>query len=304
MTTFDSFEKVTVLGTGVLGSQIIMQAAFHGKDVVAYDAFPEALEKLPERWEWMRKHYREDMGPAYSDRRFDHAIARITTSTDIAEALKDADIVIEAVPEKLDLKRKVWREVGENAPEKTLFATNTSSFIPSSFAEESGHPEKFVAIHYANMIWKRNIAEIMGTDKSSQEAVDGAVKYAYETGMVVSLVHKEQPGYFLNSLLIPFLNAAAKLYVNQVGNPEDIDRNWVLSTGSAHGPFETFDTVGFRVAASISATNDDPDIRRFAEILEKAIEKGYTGRESGRGFYYYDDAGKKLQAVKEWNQFD
>lgn len=303
MKQFSNFDHVTVMGAGVLGSQIAMQAAFHGKEVIVYDAFPEALEKLRERWEWMHVHYKQDLGSAYSNRRFEDAVARISTSSDLEEALQDADIVIEAVPENLDLKKKVWKQIGEVAPEKTLFATNTSSLLPSSFAEASGHPEKLVAIHYANMIWKNNLAEIMGSDQTSKEAIDGARKYAYETGMVVSLIHKEQPGYFINSLLIPFLHAAGKLYINEVGDPEDIDRSWVLGTSQQTGPFAAFDTVGFRVAANIASADEDPDVRRFGEFLQKAIDEGYTGRESRQGFYYYDENGNKLDAVKKWNRY-
>lgn len=300
---FDSINRVTVMGAGLLGSQIAMQAAFHGKEVVIYDAFPEALDKLSERWEWMRNHYQKDLGSAYSEGQFEDAVARVSTSGDLAEALKDADIVIEAVPENLELKRKVWKQIGEVAPAKTLFATNTSSLLPSTFAEASGHPEKLVAIHYANMIWINNLAEVMGTEQTSDEAVDGARKYAEETGMVVSVIHKEQPGYFTNSLLIPFLHAAGKLYINGVGDPEEIDRNWSLATSMAIGPFAGFDIVGFRVAANIASADEDPDVRRFGEFLQKAIEEGYTGRENRQGFYYYDEDGNKLGAVEKWNRY-
>lgn len=303
MAEFTKFDKVTILGAGVLGSQIAMQAAYHGKEVVAYDPFQEALDKLPRLYDWMRQRYSEDLGDGYDEKRFDEAVARISTSTDLAEAVKEADIVIEAVPENLELKRKVWKEVGENAPETTLFATNTSSLLPSDFADASGYPERVVAIHYANQIWQRNIAEVMGTDKSAPEAVDGAVQYAEETGMVVSRIRKEQPGYFLNSLLIPFLNAAAKLYVNEVGTPQDIDRNWVISTGSPYGPFEIYDLVGFNVAAHISSQNEDADIRRFSELLKESADKGWTGRADGKGFYTYDESGKKTGVVEEWNNF-
>lgn len=98
---------VTVLGTGVLGSQSGMQAAYAGKDVVAYDISQELLEKLPERWDWMRAHYERDL-ENFSDKDFDAALGRITTSTDLAQAVGSADVVIEAIPENLDLKKKVW----------------------------------------------------------------------------------------------------------------------------------------------------------------------------------------------------
>ena len=99
-------KNLTVFGTGVLGLQIILQAAYNGKNVVAYDIAQELLDKLPDRWERLRKDYRKDLED-YTDEKFDEAVSRISYSTDPAEALKDADVVIEAVPEKLDLKRNV-----------------------------------------------------------------------------------------------------------------------------------------------------------------------------------------------------
>lgn len=199
MSEFTRFDQVTVLGTGVLGSQIIMQAAYHGKKVMAYDAVPAALEGIERRWAWIRQGYEADLGEGYDPQRFDEAIARITPTSDLGEALADADIVIEAVPENLELKRKVWAQVGELAPATTLFATNTSSLLPSDFADASGHPERFLALHYANRIWAQNTAEVMGTAATSPEAVAGALQFAEETGMVPVHVRKEIPGYFLNS---------------------------------------------------------------------------------------------------------
>ena len=110
---------VTVLGTGVLGSQIIMQNAYHGKNVVAYDISDEVLAKLPARWDWMRGHYKKDLSD-FTDARFDEALGRITTTTNLAESVAAADLVIEAVPENLELKREVWAEVGAAVAERAV----------------------------------------------------------------------------------------------------------------------------------------------------------------------------------------
>lgn len=304
MSEFTRFEQVTVLGTGVLGSQIIMQAAYHGKKVMAYDAVPAALENLDKRWAWIRQGYEADLGEGYDAARFDEAIARITPTSDLAEAVADADIVIEAVPESLDLKRDVWAKVGAAAPAKTLFATNTSSLLPSSFADASGHPERFVALHYANRIWAQNTAEAMGTAKSSPEAVAGALQYAEETGMVPVHVRKEVPGYLLNSLLIPWLQAGSKLYMNGVANPADIDRTWRVATGNDAGPFQTYDVVGFNVASHVSRNAGADWQVGFADLLEKSIAEGHSGVADGQGFYRYGPDGENLGPVEDWNLGD
>ncbi|WP_236630907.1 3-hydroxyacyl-CoA dehydrogenase NAD-binding domain-containing protein, partial [Bifidobacterium aemilianum] len=124
-------KNLTVLGTGVLGSQIIFQAAYMGKHVVAYDIKDEILDKLPARWEYLRKGYKRDL-PDATDEKLDAAVSRIRTSAGMAEALKDADIVIEAVPERLDIKQSTWKKVSDLAPAKSIFCTNSSTLLPSA----------------------------------------------------------------------------------------------------------------------------------------------------------------------------
>ncbi|MGO2057609.1 MAG: 3-hydroxyacyl-CoA dehydrogenase NAD-binding domain-containing protein, partial [Candidatus Corynebacterium faecigallinarum] len=137
---------VTVLGTGVLGSQIVMQAAYAGKDVVAYDVKQEFLDKLPERWEWMRAHYERDLDDFF-DNKFDSAIERISTSTDLAQAVGSADVVIEAIPENLELKQEVWGNVGKAVKDSAILLTNSSSLRPSDFADATGRADRFLALH-------------------------------------------------------------------------------------------------------------------------------------------------------------
>ncbi|MEX3610572.1 3-hydroxyacyl-CoA dehydrogenase NAD-binding domain-containing protein [Rothia sp. LK2588] len=296
-----TFDTVTVLGTGVLGTQIIMQAAWHGKKVFAYDAFPAALEKLSDRWAWIRQGYEQDL-PDYTPEKFDEALTRIVPTSDLKEAVGDVDIVIEAVPENLDLKRKIWAEVGELADERTLLATNTSSLLPSDFADASGHTDRFLAIHYANRVWTRNTAEVMGTAKTSEESVQAAIQFAEETGMVPVHVRKEQPGYLLNSLLIPWLHAGAKLYVTETGTPEEIDKAWTIATGTKAGPFAAFDMVGFNVASHIALANDDETVREFGTKLQKALDAGFSGVADRKGFYLYDENGKITGANDYWTE--
>ncbi|WP_010540013.1 3-hydroxyacyl-CoA dehydrogenase [Dietzia alimentaria] len=291
--------NVTVFGTGVLGSQIMMQAAYHGKTVTGYDISDDLLVKLPERWEWMRGYYKRDL-PDFDEKRFDDAIASISTTTDIADAVADADLVIEAIPEQLELKKKVWAQIGESAPEKTIFATNTSTLRPSDFADDTGRPEKFLALHFANLVWRYNTGEVMVAEKTEQKYFDIVLEFADEIGLVPIPILKETPGYLLNGLLVPWLQAGAGLYVDGVANPVDIDNVWRTATHSPQGPFEVFDVVGFNVAANISRMGDEKQ-RKFAEILQKGIDAGKTGLSDGEGFYTYDSDGKVVAPVTSWN---
>lgn len=282
-----TLQNLTVLGTGVLGSQIIFQAAYAGKNVVAYDLNDEILAGLADRWEYLKAAYRTDVA-GVTEALLDAAVERIRTSSDLADAVSDADIVIEAVPERLDIKQQTWEKVGAAAPEKTIFCTNSSTLLPSDIAPFTGRPEKFLALHFANEVWKFNTGEVMGHEGTDPEVFEQVAEFAEQIGMVPIRVHKEQPGYVLNSLLVPFLNAASALFVKGIASPEDIDSTWRIATGSPSGPFQIYDVVGMMTPYNLSKDSADPVQREFAEILKRDyIDKGYLGKGAGRGFYDY-----------------
>ena len=281
-------QNLTVLGTGVLGSQIIFQSAYQGKTVVAYDINDEILAKLPERWEYLKAAYLADLQDATPEK-LDAAVSRIRATSDLADAVKDADIIIEAVPERLDIKQQMWESVAKVAPEHTIFATNSSTLLPSDIAPFTGRPEKFLALHFANEVWKFNVGEVMGHAGTDAEAFEAVAQFADEIGMVPIRINKEQPGYVLNSLLVPFLGAAGDLFVKGIATPEDIDNTWRIATGAPAGPFQIFDVVGMMTPYHLNANAKDPLKREFAEIIKRDyIDKGYLGKGSGRGFYTYE----------------
>ena len=157
-----------------------------------------------------------------------------------------------------------------------------------------GDPRRFLHIHFANEIWKYNVAEIVGNPDTKPELVEEVIDFAKAIGMVPIHLYKEQPGYVLNSLLIPFLDAAMALWVNGIASPHEIDKDWMISTGSPSGPFIILDTVGLRTAYQISlnkhqATGDEM-AKQVADKLKEMIDAGHYGREAGQGFYHYPDA--------------
>lgn len=281
-------QQVTVLGTGVLGSQIIFQAAYKGKDVVAYDISDDMLAKLPERWEYLKKAYRHDF-PDVTDEALDAAVSRIRSTSDLKDALKDADIVIESVPERLDIKQSTWRKVSEVAPAKTVFCTNSSTLLPSRMAPFTDRPDRFLSLHFANEIWKNNTGEVMAQPQTDPKVFDSVVQFAEEIGMVPIRVRKEQPGYVLNSMLVPFLRAAADLWVRDVASIEDIDKTWRIATGAPLGPFQFYDLIGMMTPYMLNKDSSDPVSREFAErIKTEYIDKGRLGKGAGHGFYDYE----------------
>ena len=285
-----NYKNITVAGSGVLDSQIAYQTAFHGFQVSVYDINDEALELAKERIKKLKPRYQEDLKATQEE--VDAAYDRLSFYSDLAEAVKDADLVIEAVPERVEIKVDFYKKLAAVAPDKTVFVTNSSTLLPSQFAEATGRPEKFLALHFANEIWKNNTAEVMKHPGTDMQYFDQIIEFAKAIGMVALPLYKEQPGYILNSLLVPFLEAAQMLLVKEVSDPETIDKTWMIATGAPLGPFAILDVVGIRTAYNITlakaeATGNE-EFMKLAELLKREyIDKGKLGRETGEGFYKY-----------------
>jgi 3-hydroxybutyryl-CoA dehydrogenase len=280
-------KNITVLGTGVLGSQIAFQTAFHGFDVVAYDIDQPALDRAAERFAGLAARYEADNVEGAADGGATAAIARIRLTSELADAVAAADLVIEAVPENLELKQGIYRTIGTAAPATTVFATNSSTLLPSALAESTGRPDRFLALHFANEIWSHNTAEVMGTEATDPEIYAAVVEFARSIGMVPIEIKKEKAGYVLNSLLVPFLQAAGELLVDGIAEPEAIDATWRIGTGAPAGPFEIYDIVGLTTAYNISRMGDAKQ-QAFADLIkERYIDQGKLGVATGEGFYTY-----------------
>lgn len=278
--------NTTVLGTGVLGSQILFQTAYHGLPVVGYDISAEALRTTEARLDALVEQYTDFFGDRLKAQA---ARARITLTSNMAQAVQNADLVIESVPESLAIKEQTYQKLASLAGPETIFATNSSTLLPSDIAPFTGRPEKFLALHYANNIWKNNTGEVMGTDATSEEAFEAVVDFAERTGLVAVRVLKEQPGYVLNSMLVPFLESASHLLVNEVADAATIDTTWKIGTGAPFGPFEIYDIVGLNTAYHI-ASNGDETSKKFAALIKSEyIDQGKLGRTSGEGFYKYNN---------------
>lgn len=280
------FKNVTVIGSGVLGSQIAFQIAYSGFQVVVNDINDEVLEKAKERIKTLTQSYKQDLKA--SDAELELALNRMTYTSNLGDAVKEADIVIEAVPEVREIKTNLYQRVNELAPKNTVIATNTSTFLPSDFADETGRPEQFIALHFANHIWVNNTAEIQGSAKTSPEVFDSVVAFAKEIGMVALPLHKEYPGYILNALLVPFLKAGENLMVKGIADSETVDKTWMIATKAPRGPFAILDIVGLNTAYNIALSEDTDDARATAAYLkEHYIDKGKLGVQTGEGFYKY-----------------
>lgn len=283
-------ENVTVFGSGVLGAQIAFQTAYHGYNITLFDIREELLEHAQIKFEQFKELYQQDINAAPDD--LDAAVKRISFTTDLAESVKDADLTIEAIPENVQLKKDFYTRLGTLAPEKTIFCTNSSTFLPSQFAAETGRPDRFLALHFATNLLKNNLAEIMGHPGTDPEIFEQIVQFAKTIGMVSIPIYKEQPGYITNSLLLPLLIAGFDLYRNGVADVASIDKTWMKSLGVDLGPMAMLDFVGmntaYNVVKSMAELNGDEVWKqRQGFMKENFIDQNKLGISTGEGFYKY-----------------
>ncbi len=320
------YKKIVVAGGGVLGSQIAYQSAYSGFDVTVLIRVEDSKDDVYDRLKKIHRTYldtiklmatekgksKDNWARGISDidkfkkdecvDRANKAINNIKIVNDQVEALKDADLVIESITEILDVKTAFYEQISSLLPEKTVIVTNSSTLLPSKMAKYTKRPDKYLAMHFANSIWKNNIAEIMKHSETDDKYFNEIIEFAEAIHMVPLAAREEKSGYLLNSMLVPFLLCAMDLVANGVSDPETIDKAWTLGTGSPHGPFQILDVVGLETAKNIVLQYQkvpnlfDPILKKMMlpynydgmlEILNKYIEEGKMGKATKEGFYKY-----------------
>ena len=267
-----AFSKVVVAGGGVLGSQIAFQAAYCWFDVTIWLRSQGSIGRTQPKLDKLRDTYVEAIeamaagtdpwcaGIADVDKpldkdacltRVEAAYQGLRLELDMASAVADADLVIESMAEDPKAKIAFYEKLAPLLPAKTVIATNSSTLLPSQFAKCSGRPGKYVALHFANSIWKNNTAEVMGHDGTEQSVFDAMCEFANQIRMIALPVRKEKNGYLLNSMLVPWLLSGLDLWASGVSDPKSIDIAWEHGTGAPKGPFRVIDTVGLNTAYNI-----------------------------------------------------
>jgi 3-hydroxyacyl-CoA dehydrogenase len=284
-------KNLTVVGAGVLGGQIAWQSAFKGKDVVVYDVNEGGLEGCRTAHLTYAHIYKHDLGA--EDIHIKETESRLTFTTDLQQAVANADLVIEAIPEVPDLKIKFYQSMAPYLQNHTILATNSSTLLPSMFAEATGRPEKFCALHFANLIWSLNIGEIMAHQNTSEDTLVDVTQFAIEIGMVPIPIEKESNGYICNALLVPIIQAAQTLVTNGIAAPEYIDRTYmIMNRGCSLGPCGTMDVIGMKTCFDIlnhwgEVNKDDQMIANAKYIKKHFLDKGLQGMQGGQGYYNY-----------------
>ena len=277
------FDKITTAGAGTMGSQVAWQMAFHGKEVTVYDAIPAGLENGKALHQQYADHFTDRRGA--TPKQIDDTFARLTYSTDLASAVRDADLISESVPESVAIKETFWRDASRHAPEHAVFTTNTSTLAPSTLARFVDRPERFLALHFAIGVWDANIGEVMGHATTDHAIFEHVLTFAGEIGLVPIPIHKEQEGYLINSLLVPWCTAALDLLVRGVSDVESIDRTWMITLQTELGPFGMMDRMGLGVVHHVATLVGATESARYLD--EHFIQNGHLGVAAGQGFYRY-----------------
>lgn len=276
--------KICILGAGTLGSRVALQSAISGYHVSVYDIHQKSLDFSLKTMEKILRQL--EKAGELSEEAGEMALKRITFTMDPLEAVEDADFINESVTENPELKKKVWKQFGEIAPERTIFTTNTSYLLPSMFAKDSGRPAKFCAFHFHDVFYSR-VVDIMPHPGTDPDLIPLLEVLGRKLNQVPVLVKKENPGYIFNTMLMALIGAAGKLKTRDVAEIEDIDKSWMVNFHMPMGPFGILDSIGLETAWHVTHNMPDAASQAFAKLLKTYIDQGKLGEKTGEGFYKY-----------------
>ena len=283
-----AIKKISVIGLGTLGTQIAIQAASYGCEVRGYDQDPEIFQKTIQKVKAMMKFLGK--GPTLPAEEWEKSASKVKVMKGLDEALKDADLVIEAVPENLELKKKVWAQLDSLAPKGALLATNSSSIPVSRIESATGRPEKCLNIHFYQPGIGMNIVDVMGGTKTSPEAIEAAKQFVRSIGCIPLGVKKEILGFCFNSVWRAIKKQTLYMWGNGFVDFQDIDRAWMVFAGTKQGPFGLMDLVGLDVVYDIEMSyyNESKDPQDIPpKAFKEMIDRKELGVKTGKGFYTY-----------------
>jgi len=291
-----AIRKVGVLGGGLMGSGIAQVSAQAGFDTVVREISDAIIEKSRSGIEKVLAKGIE-RGKVTPEAR-DSALAHLRFTTELG-ALAECDIIIEAVVEDLDMKNAMWKDLHAICPPETIFASNTSSLTIAAMAAACGRPERMLGLHFFNPVPLMKLVEVVRTITTSDETVDTAFEFAKKLGKE-PIRAKDNSGFVVNLLLIPYMLDAINALESNVASVEDIDKAMQLGAGHPMGPFTLLDFVGldttYKIAEIMFAEYRE---KRYAPppLLKRMVIAGMYGRKSGKGFYDYSVDPPKVNSL-------
>lgn len=278
-----------MIGAGTMGQMIALQVARHGFPVAMYDIDETILDQARQA----QREYISDWMSA-GDIQLEQAemiLARIRYTTDMLEAVKDADVAIEAVPEKVDLKRTVFKQLDSVMREEAIIATNSSSIRVSLLEDATERPEHVANMHFYTPVWDSPMVEIGGGTQTDDDVLDALTDFAKAIHILPLRVQKESTGFIFNRVWRAIKREVLRVADSGVASFEDIDRAWMIKYGTHDlPPFAQMDRIGLDVIQAIeehyaSESGDPTDMP--PPILTEKVARGDLGQKTGRGFYTY-----------------
>lgn len=297
------FTPVGVLGSGIMGGGIASTAAINGFEVTMVDLHQDLLDKALVEAEGMaRKVFdfqvkRGKMKPSFAERTLKDGMKRIKTTTDI-NALKECDVVVESIVENMDIKKKVFNQLGGLLSPNAILGSNTSSFSITELGKHYSNPAAVVGLHFFNPVLVMQLVEVIRTADTSDRTYKAAKKFATLLGKK-TVTCSDTPGFIVNRLLVPYLTQACLMLDRGDATFSDIDKAMKLGAGMPQGPFQLADFVGLDTCQAILKgwTEKMPEEKIFTlpNTLVQKVSEGKLGRKTGEGFWKWD--GDKIVEV-------
>ncbi len=284
----DEVRRILTIGAGTMGHQIGFLCAMNGYDVVVYDVAPDIFEATRKRLAQLANRFvKRGRLPAGEKAA---VLGRITFTNDAKAAASEVDIVTESVPEDPKLKGRIFAQFNRLCPARTVFTTNTSTLVPSMFAEATGRPDRFLAFHFHDILLT-DVVDVMPHPGTSAESMELVRAFAERLHQTVIVLERESFGYVFNAMLSDLFKSALTLASNGVAKVYDIDRAWMGVLRSPVGPFGMMDKVGldtvWRINDYWAKATSDAQLAANAAFLKTRIDDGRLGMKSGAGFYTY-----------------
>ncbi|MCX8176460.1 MAG: 3-hydroxybutyryl-CoA dehydrogenase, partial [Candidatus Bathyarchaeota archaeon] len=280
-------KKICVVGAGVMGSGITQVCAQAGFEVNLYDIKQEFVEKGLNTIKGNLKRSVEK--GRISQEEADKILEKIVTTTNLKEAVKEVDFVIEAAPENMEIKRQVFKDLDNFSPKHAILASNTSSLSITEIASVTSRPDKVVGMHFFNPAPVMKLVEVVKGQLTSEETITTVKDLAKKLGKT-PVECKDSPGFIANRICIPMINEAITVLQEGIASKEDIDLAVKLGYNHPMGPLELADLIGLDTLLAIMETYykefNDPKYKP-ALLLKQMVRAGLLGRKTGKGFYSY-----------------
>lgn len=279
--------RLGVCGAGIMGHGIAQVGAMAGLEVTLMDIDEGSLERAEAAIE--RSLTKLTQKGKLEGRAAEAARQAITFTTSLEEAARQADVVVEAVPEQLELKREVFGFLDEHAPPDALLATNTSQFSITAIASATRRPQQVIGMHWFSPAVLMQLVEVVRGLESSRQTVDRTLELARALGKTPILCRRDSPGFVTTRLIAVLTNEAQRLVEEGLASIEDVDTACRLAFGHPMGPFQTADLTGLDTQLQVREALCDAHGERFrpTNLLRTLVAAGHLGQKSSRGFYDY-----------------